>query len=144
MASIKPNKYFVYNSELPNLPTDLKFIEPSKIKKIKNAKEIFILDLLDFTETNEQVQICKNINESLHKDGVLFVQGVDIYGLSSAVLNNQIDIQTYNNLVFSPYKFRISTMGNIITLLKEAGFVVLEAKFINGVQYSIKCGKQNV
>lgn len=143
MSNTKTNKYFIYNFELSTIPSDLKFMEPSKIKKIKNATEIFILDLLDFIDINEQTQICQDINSALHKDGFLFVQGVDVHGVSAAVLNNQIDVQTYNNLVFSPSKVRLSSIGSILTLLKETGFIILEAKFINGVQYSIKCGKKN-
>lgn len=143
MSNIKSNKYLVYHSELPMIPKDFQFIELSKIKKIKKAKEILILDLLDFFDTTQKVQTLKEISSCLTKDGELFIQGTDIYSLSSAVINNQIDTQTYNNLVFSPSKKGISTMGSMLSIVKEADLLLLEAKFINGIQYYIKCGKND-
>jgi hypothetical protein len=143
MTSNKSKKYFVYHSELPIIPQDLQFIEYNKIKKIKKAKEIFILDLLDFIDNIQKNSFLEEVSSCLDSDGVLCIQATDIYGVSSAVLNNQIDIETYNNLVFSQHKKNISSMGRIITLLKDAGLVILESKFVNGVQYSIKCGKNN-
>lgn len=137
----KNYKYFLYYSELPVIPSDWQFIELTKIKKIKKAKEILIMDLLDFVDTNQKLQLCQDIYNSLNKDGVLLIQGEDIYSLSAAVLNHQIDMQTFNNLLFRSHRQSASSMGSTISLLKEAGFVILEAKFINGIQYSIKCGK---
>lgn len=141
MTNNKNHKYFLYHSELPVIPSDWQFIEASKVKKIKKAKEILIMDLLDFVDTNQKLQLCQDIYGSLNKDGVLLIQGVDVYSLSAAILNHQIDIQTFNNLLFHSCRKSTNSMGGMITLVKETGFVVLEAKFINGIQYSIKCGK---
>lgn len=143
MSNTKTNKYFVYNAELSGVPEELKFVESNKINKIKNAKEIFILDLLDFVHVIDQTQVCKDIYDALHKDGALFIQGVDAHSVCAALLNNQIDIKTYNNLVFAPSKLRLSSIDNILSLLKECGFIILEARFVNGLQYSVKCGKKN-
>jgi hypothetical protein len=139
----KTNKYFIYHSEIPLIPSEFQFIDYRKTKKIKKAKEIFIFDLLDFVDNLQQQTVLDEIKKALDSDGVIYIQGTDAHGISSALLNNQIDLETYNNLAFASSRKHISNMGRIITLLKEAGFVIYEAKFVNGVQYSLKCGKPN-
>ena len=139
----KIHKYFVYHSEMSLVPSDWQYINYTKISKIKKAKEIFVFDLLDFIDTMQQKSLLEDIKNCLASDGTIHIQAADIHSISSAILNNQIDIDTYNNLIFSSSRTRINSMGRMITLLKEAGFSILEAKFVNGVQYSLKCGRAN-
>jgi len=142
-TTTKTHKYFIYHSEMPLVPSEWQYINYTKISKIKKAKEIFLFDLLDFIDTMQQKSLLENIKNCLANDGIIHIQAADIHSISSAILNNQIDIETYNNLIFSPSRTRINSMGRMITLLKEVGFSILEAKFINGVQYSLRCGKPN-
>lgn len=132
-------KYFVYHHNLNILDDSYEYIEYSKLKKIKKADEIFVFDMLDFLDHEQQKESLKLIASKLKNLGTIKVQGVDALLLSSALLNKQIDLQLYNNILLNGKKY-IHTMGQIRQLVQDAGYVILETKFLNGIQYYLNCG----
>ncbi len=138
----KNTKYYVYLNEIPTL-NNYSFVEYTKIKKLKKSDDIFLFDILDFLNDDDgRLKFLSEIAKKLKKDGVIQIQGIDAILLSSAVLHKQIDLLTYNNLVFNGRKI-LHTTSSIFKLLQENGFVVLDHKIINGIQYYVRAGSIN-
>lgn len=135
------NKYIVYYNEIQNPPQDYKFVEYNKHKKIKKALDILIYDLLDYVDEKDYDTTLNDLVSCLTKDGTITIQSVDAYALASALLNKQIGLDIFSSVLNS--RKRISTLSKNMNKIKELGLSIIEAKFINGLQYYIRFGKLN-
>jgi hypothetical protein len=137
---MKIKKYFLYNNEPINLIKDFEYCSIKKFIKLKSQSldEIFIADLLDNIPISQKDELIKDIKDKLKIGGILYIQSLDRYASSAAILNKQVDNNFINTLLFSNGRKTISSMSEIIELLKKHKFAVDQSKFINGIQYFIK------
>lgn len=105
------------------------------------SSDVFVFDLLDNMSYQEADACLRKIKTKIVSKTILEIQSIDIFCISSSLLNKHIDIETYNSFIFGTGKKHIKSLEKIIDLLKMTGFNILETKFINGIQYYVKAEK---
>lgn len=137
-------KIFLYHSEIDILEEKYNYIDIKKLDEIENnslSSDIFIFDLLDNVTLEEADSILKKIKNKILSKTILEIQSIDIFSISSSLLNKHIDIEMYNNMIFNTGKKHIKSLERIVDLLKLNNYSILETKFINGIQYYVKAEK---
>jgi|LakMenE18May11ns_1017448.scaffolds.fasta_scaffold9949398_4 hypothetical protein len=137
-------KIFLYHSEVDILEDKYDYMDIKKLDDIEDdsiSSDLFIFDLLDSVSLQEADSILKKINNKILSKTTLEVQSIDIFSISSSLLNKHIDIEMYNNMIFSTGKKHIKSLERVTDLLRLNNFSILETKFINGIQYYVKAEK---
>lgn len=137
-------KIFLYHSPIDILEDKYDYMDIKELNNINDnsiSSNIFIFDLLDSISFQEADHILKQIQSKIVSKTILEIQSIDIFCLSSSLLNKQIDIEMYNNLIFGTGKRHIKSLEKIIDLLKINNYNILETKFMNGIQYYVKAEK---
>lgn len=117
------------------------FFDLKQIKKIKKASisEIYIGDLLDYIDIDNENQIISEIINKLSPKGKLHVQGVDAKSLASYLIYNNINVELYRNILYNNNKKNIHTLGSLKNLLSFYGNLQLnKARYINNIQYYVE------
>jgi hypothetical protein len=137
-------KIFLYHSEVDILEDKYNYMDIKKLDDIEDdsiSSDLFIFDLLDSVSLQEADSILKKINNKILPKTTLEIQSIDIFSISSSLLNKHIDIEMYNNMIFSTGKKHIKSLERVTDLLRLNNFSILETKFINGIQYYVKAEK---
>lgn len=124
------------------LPVGATYESIQDIDKIKDNfyKQIIINDLLDYIDYNEASAVLDSILNKLDKHGEVIVQSIDIKHISSAIVFNDIDIQTAKAVLFNG-KRTIYSMNEIENELKNRNLEIIEKKYINIFEYYIRAKK---
>jgi hypothetical protein len=137
-------KIFLYHSEVDILEDKYNYMDIKKLDDIEDdsiSSDLFIFDLLDSVSLQEADSILRKINNKILPKTTLEIQSIDIFSISSSLLNKHIDIEMYNNMIFSTGKKHIKSLERVTDLLRLNNFSILETKFINGIQYYVKAEK---
>ena len=137
-------KIFLYHSEVDILEDKYNYMDIKKLDDIEDdsiSSDLFIFDLLDSVSLQEADSILRKINNKILPKTTLEIQSIDIFSMSSSLLNKHIDIEMYNNMIFSTGKKHIKSLERVTDLLRLNNFSILETKFINGIQYYVKAEK---
>jgi hypothetical protein len=137
-------KIFLYHSEIDILEEKYNYIDIKKLDEIEDnslSSDIFIFDLLDNVTLEEADSILKKIKNKILSKTTIEIQSIDIFSISSSLLNKHIDIEMYNNMIFNTGKKHIKSLERVVDLLKLNNYSILETKFINGIQYYVKAEK---
>lgn len=125
---------------------DFKFYDAQKIDKLKDnsINDIFLNDLLDYNNSNDNITLLNKCIEKLKPNGKIHIQGFDTRAICHGLTYGQIDISLFKNLVFSNGKINIHSIEEIKNILNKEyknKLVIEKIKFLNGLQYYIECGK---
>jgi hypothetical protein len=137
-------KIFLYHSEIDMLEDKYEYMNIKKLDEIEDgsiSSDIFIFDLLDSVSLQEADSILKKIQSKILSKTTIEIQSIDIFSISSSLLNKHIDIEMYNNMIFNTGKKHIKSLERVNDLLKLNDYSILETKFINGIQYYVKAEK---
>lgn len=139
----KTKKYLVHNNEPSNPIKDFEYCSIKKFEKLKpnTIDECFIADLLDNISSDYKIKFLNDLHQRLKSQGIIYIQSIDRYTCSAAILQKQIDINFLNKILFINNRKTLSCMSETIDLLKNNNFTIDQSKFINGIQYFIKAFK---
>jgi hypothetical protein len=137
-------KILLYNTTIDILEDKYDYVDVKKLQETPDesiSSDIFIFDLLDNMTYQEADSLLKLIQNKILSKTTIDIQSIDIFAISSSLLNQHIDIETYNAAILGTGKKHIKSLEKIISLLKNNNFHILETKFINGIQYYVKAEK---
>lgn len=142
--SNKNKKYFLHFFEPQIGIEEYEFFNIEKLKKIKKQSigEFYISDVLDYILENDKINVFRSIVDKIEDGGKCYIQGTDARLLSEAFIYNQINIQTYKNILYYNSKCNIHTLGQLKDFISIFPDIKIDKiKFINGIQYFIECSK---
>jgi hypothetical protein len=120
------------------LPVGLQYEDINRLDTYEDnsLSEIMLADTLDFYTNDQAINLIQKLSAKITKNGSLEIQGTDINQLSLAVINNNIDINTVNDVLY-PMKKSISTMLDMQNLLKSYQFTITQKRYVNLFEYYI-------
>lgn len=100
---------------------------------VKNASctNIICDDVINYVIHEQLANFLQIVTSKLRKNGVITITGTDCFEVCRAFMNGEIDIATYNTLVFGSgnhpwaYSSGISSIVQIEGILKELGITII-------------------
>jgi hypothetical protein len=138
-------KYYIHLAPPITEDNQFKYINYADIDSIKksSASEIFINDMLEYISAEESKILLTKIKDKLCKNGLLHIQNTDIKGLSLNLIYDQINIDTYQTIMFSGISkkniFCIDKMKRLISTIPD--IKISKIKFLNGINFYVECTK---
>lgn len=121
-----------------NSPTDLNLDDLKKAINHSFSK-ISLNDTLDYIMPVNLATELSNIKNKLDKNGVITIQGFDLYELSYGIVNDQISTIDYNNIIAE--RKQLLCVPDLTYLLNNVGLKVLN-KHVDNYKYYIEA--QNI
>lgn len=138
-------KYYVHIVEPENFDSNLVYIPLDQFakKRKQNYKEdILINDLLEYFFYNDSKQVLFDIVTKLKKDARLHIQGIDARSVANNFVNDLMDLEIFNMLMYGYGKKQVLSFSKIKYLLDSIPDIRIEnIRFINGINYYIECIK---
>lgn len=98
---------------------------------------LWLDDVLNSVPIEKVDETFRELVRLVKRGGSVIVNGTDIYEVSKALANYNINIQDANNLLYSGLKANCFSINFVIDTLKNYGLTI-KTKRVNGYQYSVE------
>jgi len=136
-------KIFLHFIKPDFLPIESEFVNINEIDKLDNegCDLIYMSDVLDYISYNEATSLLDHVFSKLSASGEIIIQSVDLYHLASAIVFDNIDIETSKLILYGNNKKNIFTIYDIQTELANRKIDIVEQKYVNIFEYYIRAKK---
>jgi len=128
------------NQELKPVNSRLVAIKNLDNYEDNSMSDVTIQDLCDFFDSDKIPALIDKIYHKLSKDSILHIQGSDLKQLGIAIAFNKLPYSVIKKVLYGGKK-SIHTMGDIITILEENNFKIINKRYTNVFEYYIKAYK---
>lgn len=118
------------------IPVDTQYVDLEEVIDLSDdsVDEIFIGDVLDYITYDTLGNTIDTIQKKLKVGGQLIVQAPDLFHLASALVFQDLDIETTKLTIYNG-KNTMYVMKNIETELLNRNFDILQKKYKNIFEY---------
>jgi hypothetical protein len=116
------------------------YITPDKLSTIENesCEDIILTNTLEYMPNRNDILVqCMN---KMRKNSTISLIGIDVMNLATNLINGNITIDEFNNVLFGKEQKSIGNIFQTITLMKNYNLDIIDKK-IAGLTYYIKAKK---
>lgn len=133
--------FHVTEQELQPSNSSYEHIDNLNNYESESLESVILQDTCDYFIAEDVPVLLSKICSKIKKNGVLYIQSLDLKQLCIAVTFDMMQTETIKKIIY-PDKKSIHNMGDILQYLKDQDMKITIKKYINIFEYYIEAIKQ--